>query len=210
MKYKTVSALCEGIAESIRSKEGSTELINPQDFPARIAALQVGGGGGGEEYGVYLKILDVDATIGGGYNNSLNVNSPEITEFFSDAFAWLSAIGNESNYYESYKALGYHAIVSYEVQKKTMGLQNVYDSLPQKRIPLLALRTKPTYGDDGNLLYGEKILLLDNAYDGRNTSEKKIYCNIAGCYNTIGLEYYENSGLVCIIDPNGIRIIEVD
>lgn len=45
MKYPTVSSLCEGIAESIRRKEGSTEKINPQDFPERIAALQVGGGG---------------------------------------------------------------------------------------------------------------------------------------------------------------------
>ena len=206
-KYNSVSSLCVGIADAIRSKEGSTALINPQDFADRIEALQLGGG---EEYGVYLKILDVDATIGGGYNNSLNVNSPEVVEFFSDAFAWLSAIGNESNFYEMYKALGYHAIVSYEAQKKTMGLQNVYDSLPQKRIPLLALRTKPTYGDDGSLLYGEKILLLDTAYDDRNTSKKEIYCDILGRYNTIGLEYYGNSGLVCTINPNGIRISEVD
>ena len=208
MKYNTVSSLCEGIAESIRRKEGSTEKINPQDFVERIEALQLGGGG--EEYGIYLKILDVDTNIDGDIDSTLTSDSPEVAEFFSDAFGWLSAIGNESNFYEMYEALGYHAIVSYEVQKKTMGLQNVYDSLPQKRIPLLALRTKPTYGDDGSLLYGEKILLLNDVYDGRNTSEKDIYCNIAGCYNTIGLEYYENSGLVCIINPNGIRIIEVD
>ena len=44
MKYKTVSSLCEGIAESIRRKEGSTEKINPQDFVQRIDNLQVGGG----------------------------------------------------------------------------------------------------------------------------------------------------------------------
>ena len=45
MKYPTVSSLCEGIAESIRRKEGSTEKINPQDFAQRIDNLQVGGGG---------------------------------------------------------------------------------------------------------------------------------------------------------------------
>lgn len=44
MKYKTVSALCEGVAEAIREKEGSTALINPQDFVDRIKGLEVGGG----------------------------------------------------------------------------------------------------------------------------------------------------------------------
>lgn len=44
MKYPTVSALCEGVAGAIRAKEGSTELINPQDFVQRIENLQVGGG----------------------------------------------------------------------------------------------------------------------------------------------------------------------
>ena len=42
MKYPTVSALCEGVAGAIREKEGSTALINPQDFPARIKGLEVG------------------------------------------------------------------------------------------------------------------------------------------------------------------------
>lgn len=64
MKYPTVSALCEGIADAIKEKEGSTARINPQDFVDRINALSIGGGG--EEYGVYLKILDVDAKIDGG------------------------------------------------------------------------------------------------------------------------------------------------
>ena len=44
MKYPTVSALCEGVAGAIRAKEGSTEKINPQDFPQRIENLKVGGG----------------------------------------------------------------------------------------------------------------------------------------------------------------------
>lgn len=46
MKYQTVSALCEGIAEAIKEKEGSSQKINPQDFADRIKALEVGGGGG--------------------------------------------------------------------------------------------------------------------------------------------------------------------
>lgn len=44
MKYKTVSALCEGIAEAIKEKEGNAEKINPQDFADRIKGLEVGGG----------------------------------------------------------------------------------------------------------------------------------------------------------------------
>ena len=46
MKYPTVSALCEGVAGAIREKEGSSALINPQDFVDRIKGLEVGGGGG--------------------------------------------------------------------------------------------------------------------------------------------------------------------
>lgn len=46
MKYKTVSALCEGIAEAIKEKEGSSALINPQDFADRIKGLEVGGASG--------------------------------------------------------------------------------------------------------------------------------------------------------------------
>jgi hypothetical protein len=46
MKYPTVSALCEGVAGAIREKEGSTALINPQDFVDRIKALEVGGASG--------------------------------------------------------------------------------------------------------------------------------------------------------------------
>lgn len=44
MKYPTVSVLCEGVAGAIREKEGSTALINPQDFVDRIKGLEVGGG----------------------------------------------------------------------------------------------------------------------------------------------------------------------
>ena len=36
------------VADAIREKSGESGLINPQDFSARIAAIQTGGGGGGE------------------------------------------------------------------------------------------------------------------------------------------------------------------
>lgn len=167
MKYPTVSALCEGIAEAIKEKEGSTEKINPQDFVDRINALSIGGGG--EEYGVYLKILEVDAKIDGGKDSTLNVDSPEVVEFFSDAFEWCKAVNleDEFNRYQQFRIPNYFAVVAYEAKKKEMGLPNVYDTL-QKRVPLLAVRTKPSYWEDGSLRHSEKLLLLTDfdIYDG--------------------------------------------
>jgi hypothetical protein len=128
------------IADAIRTKEGSTENINPQDFVDRINALSIGGGG--EEYGVYLKILEVPAKIDGGVDSTLNVDSPEVVEFFSDAFGWTKEISgaNEDSYVYGYIP-NYLTVVAYEKKKKDMGLPNVYDTL-QKRIPLLAIKTK--------------------------------------------------------------------
>ena len=154
MKYPTVSALCEGVAGAIREKEGSTALINPQDFVDRIKGMQ---GGGGEEYGVYLKILEVDAKIDGGKDSTLNVDSPEVVEFFSDAFEWGKVVNNNDkfDFYRQWLLPNYFAVVSYEAKRKEMGLPNVYDTL-QKRVPILAVKTKNNY--DGE----EKLLLLDN------------------------------------------------
>ena len=64
MKYKTVSALCEGVAGAIREKEGSTALINPQDFVDRIKGLEVGGASGSKMR--YLKRTGWLPTAGGG------------------------------------------------------------------------------------------------------------------------------------------------
>lgn len=156
MKYPTVSSLCEGIAESIRRKEGSTEKINPQDFVDRINALSIGGGG--EEYGVYLKILDVDAKIDGGVDSTLNVDSPEVVEFFSDAFEWCKAVNleDEFNSYQQFRIPNYFAVVAYEAKKKEMGLPNVYDTL-QKRVPILAVKTKLGYNDVEKLVVFDEI-----------------------------------------------------
>lgn len=63
MKYKTVSALCEGVAEAIKEKEGSSARINPQDFVDRIKGLEVGGGGSKM---FYLKRIGLLPGAGGG------------------------------------------------------------------------------------------------------------------------------------------------
>ena len=142
------------IANAIREKEGSTELINPQDFVAHINALSIGGGG--EEYGAYLKILEVPAKIDGGKDSTLNVDSPEVVEFFSDTFEWGKVVHYDgSEYYSNADIPSYLAVVAYEAKKKEMGLPNVYDTL-QKRVPILAVKTKNNYEGE------EKLLLLDN------------------------------------------------
>ena len=64
MKYPTVSALCEGVAEAIRAKEGSTEKINPQDFVDRIKGLDGGGASGSKMR--YLKRTGWLPAAGGG------------------------------------------------------------------------------------------------------------------------------------------------
>ena len=64
MKYKTVRALCDGIADAIKEKEGSTALINPQDFVDRIKGLEVGGASGSKWR--YFKKLHNLPSAGGG------------------------------------------------------------------------------------------------------------------------------------------------
>lgn len=167
------------------------------------------GGGGGEEYGVYLKILDVNCSINE-VDPALKVDSPEVLEFFSDAFDWLPTLWRESDLYEEWLAYHYNILVTYEAQKKAMGLQNVYDSLPYKRIPILALRTKPSYWEDGSLRYPEKIIVLDSVYDGRKTAENEFYCQITGRSNTLDLEYNDYDSMLCVINQNGLSIEEIN
>jgi hypothetical protein len=164
MKYPTVSALCEGVASAIREKEGSTALINPQDFVDRINTLSIGGGG--EEYGVYLKILEVPAKIDGGKDSTLNVDSPEVVEFFSDAFGWTNEImGVEGDVYAYGFIPEYLTVVAYEKRRKDMGLPNVYDTL-QKRVPLLAIKTK--WRDVEKLVMVSDISRYDGEIIGNN------------------------------------------
>lgn len=65
MKYKTVSALCDSLAEAIREKDGSSALINPQDFVDRIKGLEVGGGASGSKWR-YFKRTGRLPSAGGG------------------------------------------------------------------------------------------------------------------------------------------------
>ena len=83
MKYKTVSALCEGVAGAIREKEGSSALINPQDFPERIKGLEVGGASGSKMR--YFKVVSRLPSAGGGdvsiYSAMSQIARYEVAEY---------------------------------------------------------------------------------------------------------------------------------
>lgn len=160
MKYNSISGLLTAIADEIRAKDGSSELINPQDLPERIASLPAG-----EEYGIYLKILDVDATIDE-IDTALKVDSPEVLEFFSDAFA-LGDKDYNTNYplYSMQTMYTWLAKLAIEEKKKNLGKSNVFDSL-QKKVPLLAFRTKEKVYEDG-YVYPEKLIIVDTVWDYR-------------------------------------------
>lgn len=191
------------IANAIREKEGSTELINPQDFVAHINALSIGGGG--EEYGAYLKILEVPAKIDGGKDSTLNVDSPEVVEFFSDAFEWGKVVNNNDkfDFYRQWLLPNYFAVVSYEAKRKEMGLPNVYDTL-QKRVPILAVKTKNNY--DGE----DKLLLLDDITREENG---EMYINLSSFSTsldeTIG-SIYSYWKISVQFRKDGIFIVSID
>lgn len=54
MAIESTRDLCLSVADAIREKKGSNELINPQDFAKEIASIEGGGSGGGELEGEYF------------------------------------------------------------------------------------------------------------------------------------------------------------
>lgn len=55
--------LLRDVAVAIREKTNASGLINPQDFPERIAAIETGAGGGQPEGTHTVRFIDVDGTI---------------------------------------------------------------------------------------------------------------------------------------------------
>lgn len=47
MAIESTRDLCLSVADAIREKKGTSELINPQDFAKEIASIEGGGSGGG-------------------------------------------------------------------------------------------------------------------------------------------------------------------
>ena len=65
-KNDNLTDFLKDVADAIREKKGSSNLINPQDFSAEIASIKSGGGGGGGAVAVSPKAAnfrDYDGTI---------------------------------------------------------------------------------------------------------------------------------------------------
>lgn len=62
-KNNNLTDFLTGVADAIRTKKGTSGLINPQNFESEIASI--GGGGGGEQpTGDYtVKVIDYDGTV---------------------------------------------------------------------------------------------------------------------------------------------------
>lgn len=59
MAIETTRDLCLSVADAIREKKGTSELINPQDFAKEIASIE--GGGNGGESGSNMEYWDITA-----------------------------------------------------------------------------------------------------------------------------------------------------
>lgn len=61
-KNDNVKDFCKDVADAIRAKKGTTDLINPQDFATEIEGIS--GGGSGESGGSNWRYWRVDDTAG--------------------------------------------------------------------------------------------------------------------------------------------------
>jgi hypothetical protein len=96
------------------------------------------------------------------------------------------------------------AKVAIEAKRKEMGMPNIYDTL-QKKVPLLALRTKAE--EDG---WDERLIILSNINDLREatsgTDRGTIYCKTSSIGYELGYDDINTPGTVVYFSPEGIRI----
>lgn len=143
---------------------------NSLHFPNGVNSGGGSSSGDGEEYGPYLKILDVDGYVDSGWNNVLTINSPEVIDFFSDV-PFSRGYNNEYTFYEH--VWSYVEELAVEKKKKELGYENYYDTL-QKKLPILAIRTKRHTWDDGSV-NESRVLILNSCQDKRE-SDGTYYC----------------------------------
>lgn len=63
-KNNNLTDFLTDVANAIREKKGTTDLINPQDFSSEIASIETGGGGGGEAIEEKdINFYDYDGTL---------------------------------------------------------------------------------------------------------------------------------------------------
>ncbi|MBR4886818.1 MAG: hypothetical protein IKU16_06025 [Muribaculaceae bacterium] len=169
--------------------------------------------GGGEEYGVYLKILDVDCSVDE-EDTTLKVDSPEVLEFFSDAFA-LGDKKYNTNYpqYSMQTMYTQLAKLAIEEKKKKLGKPNVFDSL-QKRVPLLAFRLKEVvYGE--NDVYTERLLIIENVTDFRTqidwyATSGSFYATTFSNYADLSYDDVMHPNCVVKISADGLEVVNTE
>ncbi|MDR1001671.1 MAG: leucine-rich repeat domain-containing protein [Oscillospiraceae bacterium] len=91
MAYNTLTDMVQDVADAIREKDGSSELIPVADYGAKIRAIPTGGTGGGSQGGVFTGIRYVI----GNYDPSGNTPRRKIYQYHSDSYTLtLSSVGN--------------------------------------------------------------------------------------------------------------------
>ena len=83
--YNNPNELFKAICDAIRSKTGTTDLINHTDIPAKIESIQTGGGGGALELSPEFAGL-----LPPGYIEALKSNATQCygVEFYRKANYW--------------------------------------------------------------------------------------------------------------------------
>lgn len=115
-KTDNVKDLMVDIADAIRAKKGTSDLINPQDFSSEIASIETGGGGGGEAYSpLVIGFILFTPGLGDGYYEALcfdnwegrdDVTFADLTQYYMPYHHNFSIASDGTVEYKGYKV--YH------------------------------------------------------------------------------------------------------
>ena len=166
--------------------------------------------GGDSDSVLYLKVLDVNTSIDLDPDTTLTYDSPEIKEFFSDAWSLgAKEYSSQKPMYSVNAALGYAVKIAVEAKKKELGKPNIYDSL-QKRVPILAIRTTASF-ENGELVYPEKLMILGRDFIKYDDS---IYGSVDNDYAYAIEENegypYRHPACVVNISAEGLKITNIE
>ena len=70
-KNDNVKDFCKDVADAIRAKKGTTDLINPQDFATEIEGISGGGSGGGENTYEYIELTKPEGWEGDDFSGEV-------------------------------------------------------------------------------------------------------------------------------------------
>ena len=109
-KNNNLTDFLTDVANAIRSKKGTTDLINPQDFSAEIASIETGGGGGAAVVTANdVNFRDYDGTLLHSYTKSQFLALSELPELPSriglTCQGWNWTLNDAKAYVEEYGVL---------------------------------------------------------------------------------------------------------